>query len=414
MHLYNICTIPMVDEILTNKKDLVLDAGTLQVLYNAPIPVFVANDDDSLLLANRIVKHETGFVADDRTTFSDLLGSLAPYPPKEDELKASDFFNAVESSETFQVSVKTHRSELVIWELFTVLLGNSGDGSKTVLCLGRDITGTVTQQQYMEELMEQLEQQISQRTETLSDTIAELEKEILEKNSISDALTLSRERLKKISRHTLDVLEADRQTISKELHDSIGASLAAIKFSLEEKEMVRNRNGNRLDDSLDKEIGYLAATIKETKRISANLRPSTLDDLGLVATIAWYLRQFHRLYGDIKIDYSSEISEQDIPEAMKINIYRIIQEGLANAERHSKASKVELSMQYCDGGHSVSLSIIDNGCGFDVKKTQASKDPLGGYGLVAMRERCEIFGGSFHLYSKTDGGTRIKAILPLK
>jgi signal transduction histidine kinase len=312
------------------------------------------------------------------------------------------------------VRVGTHRGEPVIWELFTVLLGDSKGRLQTVLCLGQDITGAVIQQQQMKELTDQLEQQISKRTVTLNDTIAKLEKEILEKNHISDALTLSRERLKKISRHTLDVLEADRQTISKELHDSIGASLAAIKFSLEEKEMVRNRNGNQLNDSLDKEVGYLAATIKETKRISANLRPSTLDDLGLVATIAWYLRQFHRLYGDIKIDYSFEISEQDIPEALKINIYRILQEGLTNAERHSNASAVRLSMQYCDGGHSISLSIVDNGCGFDVKKTQANKDPLGGYGLVAMRERCEIFGGSFHLDSKMNGGTRIKAILPLK
>lgn len=404
----------MIDETWTNKKKLVLEAGTLQLLNNAPIPVFVITDNGNLLFANRIVQHEIGFVAGDRATCKDLLSSLEPYPPKKNTLKIPDFFGSGESSDTFQVSVKSHRGEPLIWKIFKVILGNCEDGSQSVLCLGQDITGTVTQQQHMKELMDQLEQQISKRTETLNNTIVKLEKEILEKNSISDALTLSRERLKKISRHTLDILEADRQTISKELHDSIGASLAAIKFSLEEKEMVRNRNGNQLNDSLDEEVGYLAATIKETKRISANLRPSTLDDLGLVATIDWYLRQFHRLYGDIKIDYSSEISEQDIPEAMKINVYRIIQEGLANAERHSKASKVKLSMQYCDGGHSISLSIMDNGCGFDVKEIQSNKDPLGGYGLIAMRERCEIFGGAFHLDSKPGGGTRIKAILPLK
>ncbi|WP_163341141.1 ATP-binding protein [Desulfopila sp. IMCC35008] len=405
----------MIDEIWTNHKDNVLEIGTFRVLDNAPIPVFVVTDDGHLLWANRIVQHELGIVAGDTAaTCKDLLHSLEPYPPKNSELKVSDFFDAGKSSDTFQISVRSDRDEPVIWEFFTVILGDCKDCLQTALCLGQDITGTVIQQQHMKELMDQLEQQIAQRTETLNNTIAELEKEIMEKNRISDALTLSRERLKKISRHTLDILEADRQTISKELHDSIGASLAAIKFSLEEKEIVRSSNGNKLDDSLDKEVGYLAATIKETKRISANLRPSTLDDLGLAATIAWYLRQFHRLYGDIKIDYSSEISEQDIPEAMKINIYRIIQEGLTNAERHSNADIVQLSLEYCDGGHSISLSIADNGCGFDVKKTLANKDPLGGYGLVAMRERCEIFGGSFHLDSKTDGGTRMKAILPLK
>ena len=172
----------------------------------------------------------------------------------------------------------------------------------------------------MEVLMDQLEQQVSARTEALNATIAKLKNEIIEKNRISDALALSREHLKKISRHTLDIL------------DSIGASLAAIKFSLEEKEVKRSENGNQLNDSLNQEVGYLSATIKETKRISANLRPSTLDELGLTATIDWYLRQFQRIYRDIHIEYSSEIAEKDVPEAMKINIYRIIQEGLTNAE----------------------------------------------------------------------------------
>jgi signal transduction histidine kinase len=144
------------------------------------------------------------------------------------------------------------------------------------------------------------------------------------------------------------------------------------------------------------------------------LRPSILDELGLAATISWYIRQFKQLYGDITINYSTEISEQDIPEAMKINIYRIIQEGLSNAERHSRATTIWLSMKYCDGRHSISLSIEDNGCGFNVREILSNNDPLSGYGLIAMRERCEIFGGFFHLDSSEGKGTRINAILPLK
>ena len=181
-------------------------------------------------------------------------------------------------------------------------------------------------------------------TESLDSVILELKKGIAEREHIAEALSLSRERLQRLSRKTLDVLEADRQTISKELHDSIGASLAAIKFSLEEKEMTRLQNKGRLDESLDQEIAYLMETIKETKRISANLRPTTLDDLGLLATIEWYIRQFKQLYGDIQIDYTTEIVEQNIPEAMKIIIYRIIQEGLSNAEKHSEASVIRLSL----------------------------------------------------------------------
>ncbi len=391
-----------------------LEAKTLQALYRAPVPIFIVRQDGRILLLNTTVQNATGITPEKIPTFDKWIRNLTLYPPTNKELKSSLFFNTTGASATFQVAVKTPGGASLIWQLFNISLGQDAGGLQVILSIGQDITDSIGQQKHMQELMDQLKQQISTRTMTLNSTIAKLEEEIIEKNSISDALTLSRERLKKISRHTLDILEADRQTISKELHDSIGASLAAIKFSLEEKEMIRNQHGNHLNDSLKQEVDYLAATIKETKRISANLRPSTLDDLGLVATISWYLRQFHRLYGDIKIEYSSEIIEQDIPEAMKINIYRIIQEGLTNAERHSKASKVRLSMKYCDGRHSVSLAIKDNGCGFDVKERQSNKDPLGGYGLITMRERCEIFGGFFHLDSKVGGGTRIKAILPIK
>jgi signal transduction histidine kinase len=279
--------------------------------------------------------------------------------------------------------------------------------------MASDVTAEIERKRYLESAMNQLERQVSERTKDLNATITALQNEISERKRMGEALTLSRERLKLISRRTLDVLEADRRTISKELHDSIGASLAAIKFSLEEKEMRREQQSGRLDESLSQEIGYLLATIKETKRISANLRPTTLDDLGLMATIDWYLRQFQRMYGNIQLDYSSEITEADVPDAMKIIIYRIVQEGLSNAEKHSEAHSVRLRMEFTDGRKSISLYIEDDGCGFDVEEVLSEKDPLSGYGLTAMRERCEIFGGSFHIESIIGKGTRINAILPV-
>lgn len=234
-----------------------------------------------------------------------------------------------------------------------------------------------------------------------------------EPDQIAETLKNTEERIKRLSRRTLEALEADRQTISKELHDSIGASLAAIKFSLEEKEMTRLQNNGRLDESLDQEIAYLMGTIKETKRISANLRPTTLDDLGLLATIEWYVRQFKHLYGDIQVDYTNKISEHDIPEDLKIIIYRIIQEGLTNAEKHSEADTIRLSLETTDNNRAISLSIVDNGRGFEVDEILSNKDPLSGYGLTAMLERCEIIGGSFHVSSSLEHGTTITAILPI-
>jgi signal transduction histidine kinase len=235
-----------------------------------------------------------------------------------------------------------------------------------------------------------------------------------EHNHAGKALAFSQEKLQRHARQTLELLEADRRSISKELHDSIGASLAAIKFSLEDKELTRRQNQGRLDESLDEEIGYLLKTIKETKRISANLRPTTLDDLGLMATIEWYLRQFKNMYGDIEIDFSTEVKERHIPEEMQIVIYRIIQEGLSNAEKHSQATAIQIALNLTGDRSAIILEIEDDGTGFDVTETLSNKDPLSGYGLTAMIERCEIFGGHLRIDSDLSRGTRIHARLPIR
>jgi len=244
-------------------------------------------------------------------------------------------------------------------------------------------------------------------------TIQALRAEMAQRDRMSESLAYSRARLKRISRHTLDVLEADRRNISRELHDSIGASLSAIKFSLEEKQLRLETQDKDSSLSLEHEIRTLRDTIKETKRISAHLRPTILDDLGLLATIDWYLRQFQRMYGEITVRYRVDVKEEDVPEPVKINIYRIIQESMSNAERHGNANRIDMSLGFCDGRSSVSLLIKDNGQGFDLERLHLEEDPMSGYGLTAMRERCEIFGGSFHLDSTVGHGTRINAILPV-
>ena len=243
--------------------------------------------------------------------------------------------------------------------------------------------------------------------------IAEVEEQTPERRPAGGKLSLSQEKMQRLSKRMMELLEADRRSISKELHDSIGASLAAIKFSLEDKEFTRKQKRGYLAESLDQEISYLVKTIKETKRISANLRPTTLDDLGLMATIDWYLRQFKNMYGDIEIHYAPEVEEADIPEDMQIIIYRIIQEGLSNAEKHSEAHVVRVALNVNADLSAIALEIADDGIGFDVAKILSNKDPLGGYGLTAMIERCEIYGGSLQINSEPNRGTRIFALLPL-
>ena len=371
------------------------------------------DDDGRLLMTNHAFQATTGFSHDD---FPTVHAWAEHFLTDADNGNKNDFNGLFEPGKVLtplRISFRNKKGQSLIWELFNAPLGRTSDGQRMVIIVASDITRTIDYERYLETAMNRLEEEVSKRTKDLNATINTLESEIAERKHIGDALSISRERLKNMSRRILDVLEADRRTVSKELHDSIGASLAAIKFSLEEKEMQREQNDGRLDESLDQEIAYLLATIKETKRISANLRPTTLDDLGLMATIQWYLRQFQRLYGNIRVECRTDIAEEDVPEAMKIIIYRIIQEGLSNAEKHSEASSIRLQMGFSDGNRSISLLVEDDGRGFDVEDVLSEKDPLSGYGLTAMRERCEIFGGSFHIESHLGRGTRINAILPI-
>jgi len=217
--------------------------------------------------------------------------------------------------------------------------------------------------------------------------------------------------LQALSRKSLEALEADRRSVARELHDSIGGSLAAIKFGLEEaagQAVQETVCGSALLGTL---ISHLADTIKETKRISANLRPLSIDDLGLLATIEWYTRQFSQRYENIRLVRQIEVEEHDVPEDIKIVIYRVMQESLTNAARHSKADTINIRLK--KDADSLELEVEDNGCGFNPHETLESSDGLSGYGLRGMQERVEICGGSISIHSRPGAGTHIRATLPV-
>ena len=384
----------------------------LPVLQDAPVPIAVYSEDGLFLLINREIQDTTGYSQKEIATFEDWDSCLRRGAAVPIEQHLGPVFEEEAGSHVVQMRVKTAAGETLRWECYLAPIGRTPEGLRVGMMIASDATRWADHEQRLEAEKSRLEEEVHSRTKDLNATISALMNEIEERKRMSEALSLSRERLKQVSRRTLNVLEADRKKVSKDLHDSIGASLAAIKFSLEEKEIKRAQNQGRLDDSLEQEISYLLAAIKETKRISANLRPTILDDLGLMATLKWYLRQFQRLYGNIRVDWTSEISEDDVPESMKIIIYRIVQEGLSNAEKHGNADHVRLHLKFTDEKHAICLSIEDNGQGFDPREAEAKKDPLSGYGLTAMRERCEIFGGSFRIESRIGHGAKIRATLP--
>jgi signal transduction histidine kinase len=162
--------------------------------------------------------------------------------------------------------------------------------------------------------------------------------------------------------------------------------------------------------SFERIISHIVETIKETKRISANLRPTTLDDLGLLATARWFCRDLAELYTDIRITPRFEVDEADIADDHKIVFYRVMQEALNNAAKHSGAQEIKVSL--ARSGDYIEMSVSDDGCGFDLARIMGAENALSGFGITSMRERIEICNGCFDIRTRAGGGTLVRAFLP--
>lgn len=139
-----------------------------------------------------------------------------------------------------------------------------------------------------------------------------------------------------------------------------------------------------------------------------DLRPSVLDDLGILATIGWFTREFQKVYSHISIEKEIHLLEDQVPDPLKIVLFRVIQEAMNNIAKYSKADLVHLSLQKTDG--TIELAIQDNGQGFNLMEVLSVEGSKRGLGLTSMRERTELSGGSFVVESTRGRGTVIKAI----
>lgn len=255
-----------------------------------------------------------------------------------------------------------------------------------------------------------LEKRVEQRTAELARSIEALEQEVAERIKTEQALRASEKALRALSLKIVETQENERKIVAKELHDSIGANLAAIKFAVEEKLQSMRRSPPKDIISLEKIVGHIHDTIKEVRRISTSLRPSMLDDLGLLATIRWFCSSSAEIYVKTRIESRLDIEEDDIPDLSKIVIYRVLQEALNNALRHSAARTVRVHLQNVND--CIRLHVTDNGCGFDFDHNLKSADPLTGYGLRGMFDRAEVIGGSLTVDSRPGQGTAVHLELP--
>lgn len=225
--------------------------------------------------------------------------------------------------------------------------------------------------------------------------------------ALMDKMRLERKYLSQI----IEAQENERRRISRELHDEIGQALTAIKFNLDmiDKELpqtfpaVRGRLGDA--KSLSNQ------TIIAMRQLSMDLRPTMLDELGLIPTLRWYVQNFSKRLG-IDSQFRAIMFEEKLPLQIETAFYRIVQEALNNISKHAEANQVEISLEQRDS--TIYVSIIDNGRGFDLDRVLHPESPERGFGIIGMEERISLLGGKIDIESRPGFGTRIYIEVPYR
>jgi PAS domain S-box-containing protein len=267
-----------------------------------------------------------------------------------------------------------------------------------------DITARKRTEEALRNAHDDLEKRVQERTSELTEAVRRLRVEIVQRKQLEDTLRESENRVRFFASQCLTAQETERKRIAGELHDGIAASLSAIRLRIE-RIALEMKQGLRSAESLQDIASQVAEINTDVRRIMADLRPSILDDLGILAALNWFCREYQKAYSHISVEKQIGVEEHELPDSLKTPIFRISQETMNNVSKHSQASLIKLSLQKEDG--KILLTIQDNGQGFDPETARK------GMGLSSIRERAELSGGSSELKSAMGKGTMIRVSWPI-
>jgi len=230
--------------------------------------------------------------------------------------------------------------------------------------------------------------------------------DITDAKRAEDQLRASREQLRELSRHLESVREEERTSMAREIHDELGQTLTALKIDLSWLAKRLPHEQESLVEKTESMYELVDRAIQTVKRISTELRPGALDDLGLADAIEWQIQDFGKRT-DIKSTFSASPEGIVLDRDRSTAVFRICQEALTNIVRHAKATRVSVSLN--TGPNRVSLKISDNGQGIEESQIL---DPTA-FGLIGMRERARYLGGDVRISGAPGKGTLVVMSMPL-
>jgi signal transduction histidine kinase len=220
-----------------------------------------------------------------------------------------------------------------------------------------------------------------------------------------ERLRASRAALRSLATRQQDIREDERTRIAREIHDSLGQALTALKLQLAAAQNAALHEAPALEARLRETALMVDDLVKSVRRIASELRPPILDQLGLPAAVEWLAQDFSRRTG-IVCELAILPTEGAITDELATALFRIVQEGLTNISRHAEAKTVQIGLGVKSG--CVTLEISDDGRGI----TEAATTGPGSLGILGMRERAAALGGVLEVVPRIGGGTRVTAWFP--
>jgi PAS domain S-box-containing protein len=335
------------------------------LLTNSPHPIIVINSDTSIRYVNPALEKRTGFSS------KELIGVKPPYPWMTEERIEQTRMNGGKAMRT-----GAHRIE----ELFKKKNGEQ---------FWAEIASTpVAESGKLRYILENWT-------------------DITDRKRAEEELRRSREQLRSLADHLQSVREEERTAIAREIHDDLGQALTGLKMDLSWLAKKLPENEKALIDKIQAMSDLTNTTLKTVQRISTELRPGLLDDLGLVAAIEWQTEEFQNRTG-IRCKLIVDPEEISVDEKRSTALFRILQEALTNVARHAQATRVTVSLKEKNG--TLELRVKDNGKGIAKEKISNPRS----FGLLGIRERVHLWGGNVMIRGVKGKGTEVEVRIPIE
>lgn len=364
--------------VVNNSGEMVLHNQNFLKMWDIPQSVMESRDDDSAL--------ETAILRlENPDAFLEKVRSLYDQPDatSRDELHFKDGRIIDRYSMPQNVNGKSVGR---VWSFF-------------------DVTEQKTLEAKIREYAESLEKRVKERTRRLNEANQKLKAEINEHISTEQELIRSQEQLRNLTHYQETVREEERTRIAREIHDDLGQVLSGLKMEINLLKSISPDDNKNVTTMLQSMSDHVKYTIERIRKLSQELRPSVLDNLGLVSALHWQGEEFQKR-ANINVSISVFPPDMAISGDLNINLFRIFQESLTNIYRHAQAKNVQVELNLTDS--ELRFSIVDDGIGIQ----NENLTPQDTFGLTSIRERVRLFKGTLDIKGEANEGTSITIKIP--